>query len=62
MQLTASTMYAWEDFVAHAVAAVQASAKLWRSTAIFITEDESGGYYDSGYIQPVSEEIRLPRP
>ena len=27
---------------------------MWRSTAILITEDESGGYYDSGYIQPVS--------
>jgi phospholipase C len=49
-----STMYAWETFVAHAVAAVQANPKLWRSTAILITEDESGGYYDSGYIQPVS--------
>jgi acid phosphatase len=49
-----STMYAWENFVARAVAAVQSNQKLWRSTAIFITEDESGGYYDSGYIQPVS--------
>ena len=27
---------------------------LWKSTAIFITFDETGGYYDSGYIQPVS--------
>jgi phospholipase C len=49
-----STMYAWENFVAHSVAAVQANPSLWRSTAIFITEDESGGYYDSGYIQPLS--------
>jgi phospholipase C len=49
-----STMYAWENFVARAVAAVQNNASLWRSTAIFITEDETGGYYDSGYIQPVS--------
>jgi phospholipase C len=49
-----STMYAWENFVARAVAAIQGNQKLWRSTAIFITEDESGGYYDSGYIQPVS--------
>jgi ABC-type spermidine/putrescine transport system permease subunit II len=32
----------------------QGNAKLWRSTAIFVTLDESGGYYDSGYIQPVS--------
>jgi phospholipase C len=49
-----STMYAYENFVARAVTAVQNNPKLWRSTAIFITEDESGGYYDSGYIQPVS--------
>jgi phospholipase C len=49
-----STMAAWENFVARAVSAIQDNQKLWRSTAIFITEDESGGYYDSGYIQPVS--------
>jgi acid phosphatase len=49
-----SSVYAWESFLAHAVAAVQANPRLWRSTAILITEDESGGYYDSGYIQPVS--------
>ena len=49
-----STMYAYETFVARAVAAIQGNPNLWRSTAILITEDESGGYYDSGYIQPVS--------
>ena len=37
-----------------AVAAIQGNPKLWRNTAILITEDETGGYYDSGYIQPVS--------
>jgi phospholipase C len=26
---------------------------LWANTAIFITFDEGGGYYDSGYVQPV---------
>jgi phospholipase C len=35
------------------VNAVQANPKLWNSTAIFITVDEGGGYYDSGYIQPL---------
>lgn len=25
----------------------------WKDTAIFVTVDESGGYYDSGYIQPL---------
>jgi phospholipase C len=49
-----STLYAYENFVARAVTAIQNNTKLWRSTAILITEDESGGYYDSGYIQPVS--------
>jgi len=49
-----STLLAYENFVARAVAAIQNNTKLWRSTAILITEDESGGYYDSGYIQPVS--------
>jgi phospholipase C len=49
-----STLAASENFVGRAVAAVQSDPKLWRSTAIFVTEDESGGYYDSGYIQQVS--------
>ena len=26
---------------------------MWQDTAILITFDESGGYYDSGYIQPI---------
>ena len=25
--------------------------KLWADTAIFVTFDEGGGYYDSGYVQ-----------
>jgi phospholipase C len=49
-----STLAAFENFTARAIAAVQDNEKLWRSTAIFDTFDESGGYYDSGYIQPVS--------
>ena len=49
-----SSLAAFENFVSNAINAVQSNAKLWRSTAIFITFDESGGYYDSGYIQPVS--------
>ncbi|HXM43341.1 MAG TPA: alkaline phosphatase family protein [Bryobacteraceae bacterium] len=42
----------FEGFVNRIVNQVQASP-LWSSTAIFITFDEGGGYYDSGYIQPV---------
>ena len=49
-----STLPAFESFVAHAISAVQSNPKLWRSTAIFVTFDETGGYYDSGYIQPLS--------
>lgn len=33
------------------VDAVQANPDLWKSTAILITTDEGGGYYDSGYVQ-----------
>jgi Phosphoesterase family len=40
-------------FVKKIVDAVQANRKLWAETAIFITFDEGGGYYDSGYVQPL---------
>jgi phospholipase C len=43
----------FEGFVKKIVDAVQANPKLWNDTAIFITFDEGGGYYDSGYVQPV---------
>jgi acid phosphatase len=49
-----STLSAFEAFAARAINAVQSNRSLWRSTAIFVTFDEGGGYYDSGYIQPVS--------
>jgi phospholipase C len=42
----------FEGFVNRIVNQVQNSS-LWSTTAIFITEDEGGGFYDSGYIQPV---------
>ena len=42
-----------EGFVKKIVDAVQANHELWESTAIFVTMDEGGGYYDSGYIQPL---------
>src|SRR5262249_54411821 len=49
-----STLAAFEAFVSHAVNEVQNNDSLWDSTAIFVTFDEGGGYYDSGYVQPVS--------
>jgi phospholipase C len=43
----------FEGFVKKIVDEVQANPSLWASTAIFVTFDEGGGYYDSGYIQPL---------
>jgi acid phosphatase len=48
-----STSDLYEKFLQTLIARVQANPALWNSTAIFITTDEGGGYYDSGYIQPV---------
>jgi phospholipase C len=41
----------FEGFVKKIVEAVQANPKLWAETAIFVTVDEGGGYYDSGFVQ-----------
>ena len=43
----------FEGFVKKIVDGVQANKELWESTAIIVTFDEGGGYYDSGYIQPL---------
>src|SRR5262249_51817195 len=48
-----STPLKFEAFVYNIISAVQANSTLWEDTAILITFDESGGYYDSGYIQPI---------
>lgn len=48
-----STTDLYEQFLKDLIDQVQSNPKLWASTAIFITTDEGGGYYDSGYIQPV---------
>ena len=42
-----------EGFVKKIVDGVQANSRLRKDTAIFVTFDEGGGYYDSGYIQPL---------
>jgi phospholipase C len=41
----------FEGFVKKIVDAVKDNRELWEDTAIFITMDEGGGYYDSGYVQ-----------
>ena len=42
----------FEQFTKKIVDLVQ-NSQYWSNTAIFITFDEGGGYYDSGYIQPL---------
>jgi phospholipase C len=42
-----------EGFVKKIVDMTKANKTLWANTAIFITMDEGGGYYDSGYVQPL---------
>lgn len=48
-----SKLNLYEGFVKKIVDAVQANPELWSSTAILVTFDEGGGYYDSGYVQPL---------
>jgi phospholipase C len=50
---SSSKLNLFEGFSKKIVAAVMANPALWQDTAIFITFDEGGGYYDSGYVQPL---------
>jgi phospholipase C len=47
-----SKLNLFEGFTQKIVDMVQ-NSPYWQDTAIFITEDEGGGYYDSGYVQPL---------
>lgn len=47
-----SKLELFEGFVKKVVNGVKKSI-YWKNTAIIITMDESGGFYDSGYIQPL---------
>lgn len=49
-----STLASFERFVAQVSNSVIRQPKLFGHTAIFVTFDEGGGYYDSGYVQPQS--------
>jgi phospholipase C len=42
----------FEGFTQKIIDMVQ-NSPYWQNTVIFITEDEGGGYYDSGYVQPL---------
>jgi phospholipase C len=48
-----SKLNLFEGFSKKIIDAVQANPQLWKDTAIFVTFDEGGGYYDSGYVQPL---------
>jgi phospholipase C len=52
-QPNSSKLNLFEGFVEKIVEGVKANSRLWAETAIFITFDEGGGYYDSGYVQPL---------
>ena len=42
-----------EAFIRKIVDTAQANSQLWEETAIIIIFDEAGGFYDSGYVQPI---------
>ena len=46
-----STVSRYETFLRGLIGKIQAQPDLWAKTAILVTTDESGGYYDSGYAQ-----------
>jgi phospholipase C len=41
----------FEAFTKNIIELTQSNPKLWAETAIFVTVDEGGGFYDSGFIQ-----------
>jgi phospholipase C len=43
----------FEAYVQNILDALEAKPKLKANTVVFITWDEAGGYYDSGYVQPI---------
>jgi acid phosphatase len=46
-----STVSRYEEFVRRLIGKVRSNADLWAKSAILVTVDEGGGYWDSGYIQ-----------
>ena len=50
---SSSKLILFEGFVKKIVDGVKANPKLWADTAILVTFDEGGGYWDSGYVQPL---------
>jgi phospholipase C len=50
---SSSKLNLFEGFVKKIVDGVRANPQVWAETAIFVTFDEGGGSWDSGYIQPL---------
>jgi phospholipase C len=50
---SSSKLDLFEGFSKKIIDLVKKNPQLWKDTAILITFDEGGGYYDSGYVQPV---------
>jgi phospholipase C len=43
----------FESFLRNIIMLAESNKEQWAETAIFVTVDEGGGFYDSGFIQPV---------
>jgi len=43
----------FETYVQNILAELQKNPRMLAETAVFITFDEAGGYYDSGFVQPI---------
>ncbi len=43
----------FEAYVRRVVEKLKGNPALWANTAVFVTYDEGGGYYDSGYVQAI---------
>jgi phospholipase C len=53
----------YEAFVRKIITELKRNPDLWATTAVFITVDEGGGYYDSGYTQNLDffgDGVRIP--
>ncbi len=48
-----SKLNLFEGFTQNIIQKIQTKPELWENTAIIVTVDEGGGYYDSGFVQPV---------
>jgi phospholipase C len=48
-----SKLELFEGFTRKIVEMVQQNPAVWADTAVMITFDEGGGYYDSGYVQAI---------